>query len=211
VCSSDLDDIWYSIYLSAGNDTYYSLNSENDTFAGVTAQLSKRLDVFELGVSYARVMYYGGLFDDVFNKGNDFGLFAKIRYKDPGGWLRIQPSLSSSVRGDDGGSLQRIYVQFKVDVEQKLNDRWAFVLTPLVQYYDYFSSVPAYRDTAFSITTGLKYKVNDSIDLTPIVGYETRVSTLSLRNYTNRFVGASLDFSFLLSGTGAERERTGRR
>jgi hypothetical protein len=202
-----VDDVWYSVYASGGAETYYSLHREDDTFASVVTQLSKRWGAFETGVSYARVLYFDGLFDSSFSRANDIGMFARYTFRDAAGGLRIQPYASYVVRGDDYGTVKRTAFQFKVEVEKKLSERWALVISPRLQIYDYFS-FPSYRDTVLSISAGLKYELTKNIDLTPVVGYENRTSTLAARNYTNRFVGASLDFSFVLNEAGGRKGET---
>lgn len=201
------DDVWYSVYASSGAETYYSLSRENDTYASVAAQVSKRWGAFETGVSVARVLYFDGLFDSSFNRATDIGMFARYTLRDTAGGLRIQPYTSYVVRSDDYGTVKRTAFQFKVEVEQKLSQHWALVVSPRLQIYDYFS-FPTYRDTILSITAGLKYAVTENIDLTPVIGYENRTSTLASRNYTNRFVGASLDFSFVLNEAGGRKGQT---
>jgi hypothetical protein len=200
-------DFRYTLYFSAGAETFYSLHREDDTFAALTGQISRRWHGFEVGVSYARSLYYDGLFARSFNRANDFGAFAKYTYEGASGRLRIQPGTSYTLRSDDSGSVQRKTFQLKADLEQKLAGRWAFVFTPRVQFYDYLS-FPAHRDTVLSLTAGMKYKITENLDLTPVIGYENRTSTLSLRNYTNRFVGASLDFSFALSELSGRKSQT---
>jgi len=97
--------------------------------------------------------------------------------------------------------VERNLFRFKVDLERKVADRWWVFATPSLRVYDYVSGR---LDDIYAITTGLRYDITRDVSLTSSVGYESRNSSSSSRNFNNMVVGLSLDFSYTLFSAGKD-------
>lgn len=184
----------YSVYASGGHDRFGRIHDNDDAFATLGGNIVKRWGRFSFGASYEHTYIYDGLFAARDSIVNDASLSARYTWK-PNSDLRITPGGSVSARFDQRGTFQRHVYSAKIDIEQRLHDRWWFVTTPRVRYYDYSADDAGRRDLLLSVSTGLRYEFNDSVSLTALVGYENRSSNLQGNGYDNFTAGVSLDFS----------------
>jgi hypothetical protein len=78
--------------------------------------------------------------------------------------VRIKPAVSISRRFSDDASQESYVASFKVDLERKLADHWWVTLTPRIRYQNFLGGENLGReDTIYSISTGLRYSINDNI------------------------------------------------
>jgi hypothetical protein len=101
-------------------------------------------------------------------------------------------------RLDEDLVVQRYLYYFKVDFEQKLIDRWSFIVTPRVRFYDYLGTQSGRHDWVYSASAGLRRNITEGLDFSTTVGYEDRVSNLPRKGYDTWTVQASLDFSYTI-------------
>ena len=99
------------------------------------------------------------------------------------------------MRMDDAFAVQRYTYGARVDIEQRLSGPWWAFVTPRIRYLDYVGSEAGRRDTRLAIVGGLKYEINNSVDVKMLAGYENGSSNIAGKGSDKFTVGASLDFN----------------
>ena len=196
-------NLTYQIYADTSINRYLQYFNNNGSSAGVGTQLTKKWDALQLGAVYGWDQYYSHEFGDFLGTSNDFGLFLRYAYVGPDASYRIKPNLAVTARLDEHLVVQRYLYYFKVDFEHKLVDRWSFIFTPRVRFYDYFGTQSGRHDWVYSASTGLRRSLTEGLNFTTTVGYETRRSDLSGKNYDDWTIQASLDFSYTIFRSGS--------
>ena len=167
------DSVRYSLYASAGADTFYKYTDSDLSDGALGFQLKKRWDAFEVGAFFERNYYFNKLYDGVFDTKNDIGVFVRYNYIDPTGNWKIKPGMTITTRTSDTFAVERDLFHFKVDFERKLADRWWIFLTPRLRIYDYVGRSSGRIDMISSIGTGVRYEITKNMDLTSSVAYES--------------------------------------
>jgi hypothetical protein len=186
----------YALYASGGFDKYPSRADADSTFATLGASLTKRWGDFRLGFSLERNHAYDGVFGPFLYVAHDLGSYVSYLYTDAAKVVRIKPAVSLSRRFSEDASQESYVASFKVDLERKLADRWWVTPTPRIRYQNFLGGENLGReDTIYSISTGLRYSINDNIGVSSSVGWERRTSNVPGRNFDSFGAGISLDFS----------------
>ena len=74
--------------------------------------------------------------------------------------------------------------------------------TPRLRYQHFLGGDNLGRDdTIYSISTGLRYSINDYVGISGSIGYEKRTSNVDSRNFDSFGAGVSLDFSHTFGTT----------
>lgn len=193
-----ISDVRYSLYASSGVDQYERIVGSNFSAATAGFELKQRFGAFEVGGSIERNYFYDGFYTQQFDTANDFSLFLRYAYVNSAETAKVRPSMTFTTRTSDNFTVQRDLFNFKVDLERKIADGWWAFLTPRLRVYDFVNRQSGRIDVISSISTGLRYDVTKDISLTSGVGYESRTSGVSGRNYNSMIVGVSLDFSYTL-------------
>jgi hypothetical protein len=189
-------DLHYSLYASIGVDKYPSRIDADNTAAALGASLTRRWNAFRLGVSFEQNHFYDGVFGPFVYLAHDLSISASYLYTNPARTIRIRPRLGASRRFTDDVSQESYVLSFTLDTEYKLAKDWWFTLTPRIRYQDFLGGTNQGRhDTIYSISTGLRYTINDQIDITSTIGYQSRESTVVRRNFDSFGVSLSLNFS----------------
>jgi hypothetical protein len=189
-------DLSYSFYASGGFDKYPSQGDADSTFATLGASVTKRWGDLRVGASFERNHAYDGIFGAFLYVAHDLGGYASYLYTDAAKVLRINPRMSISRRFSDDLSAESYIISFKVDMERKLAERWWVTVTPRLRYQHFLGGDNLGReDTIYSISTGLRYSINDHFGLSGSIGYERRTSNVDSRNFDSFGAGLSLDFS----------------
>ena len=194
-------DISYSFYAATSVDRYLQEQDNTGSTIAFGGQVTKKWGPLQLGAVYDRNYGYDQDYRTLNSINNDFGVFLRYHYSNAAADFRIRPGIAITARLDEFFTLQRNLYNFKIDFEKKLLDRWWLILTPRVRFYDYSDTQAGRQDLIASISTGIKYEINQDMNFTTTIGYESRRSNTPDKNYKNLFVGASLDFSFTLPGS----------
>jgi hypothetical protein len=190
-------DLSASIFATGGHGELGSLRDNDNTFVNFGGNVVKRWDALGAGVSIEHTRYFEGSFGEAGMIANEANVFVRYAWR-PNPDLRITPSVVASVRADESLAVQRYQYSLRVAVEQRLTGSWWIVAAPRFRYYDYVGTEAGRHDNRFAIVGGLKYQVNESVDLMMLTGYENRASNIMARNSDRTFVGASLDFNISL-------------
>lgn len=191
-------DLTYSIYGDMSVDRYAQFYNNTSSSAGLGTQLVKKWDGLQLGVVYDWNQYYDREFRSFLGANNDIGGFVRYSYLTPDANLRIKPSFSVTSRLDDQLVVQRYLYHLKVDFERKLVDRWSFIVTPRLRFYDYIGSQSGRHDWVYAASAGFRHAITDGMNFTTTVSYENRRSNLPAKSYDNWTAQASLDFSYMI-------------
>jgi len=189
-------DLHYAFYASIGVDKYPSRIDSDSTASTLGASLTRRWDNFRFGVSFEQNHFYDGLFGPFLYLAHDLSMSASYLYTNDTKTLRIRPRLGASRRFTDDASQESYVVSFSIDTEYKLAKDWWWTVTPRIRYQDFLGGTNRGRqDTIYSISTGLRYTINDQVDITSSVGYQSRDSTVARRNFDSFGASISLNFS----------------
>lgn len=201
-------DLTYSIYANTSVNRYVQYFNANGSTAGVGTQLTKKWDGLQLGAVYDWNQYYNREYRNLMGANNDVGVFLRYSYLASDESFRIKPSLSVASRFGENLVVQRYLYSFKVDFEHKLVDRWSFIVSPRVRFYDYLGTQSGRQDWVYSASAGLRRRITEGLNFSTTVGYENRTSSLPGKGYDNWTVQASLDFSYTIfrSKGGAESD-----
>jgi hypothetical protein len=186
----------YSFYASGGFEKYPARQDSDNTFATLGTSLTKRWGHLGVGASYERNHAYDGVFGPFLYVSNDVGLFTYYSYTDAAKVVRLRPGMSMSRRFADDPSADSFVYLFKLDVERKLSERWWFTVTPRIRRQHFLGGANSGRvDTIYSLSSGLRYAINDRVGLSGGIGYDRRDSTVPTSRYDSFSFGVSLDFS----------------
>jgi len=189
-------DLSYSFYASAGFEKYPFRQDEDNTFATLGASLTKKWGDAHLGVSYERNNNFDGVFGHFTYVSNDLGINGRYSYVNAADTVRIKPGFSMSRRFADDLSDDSFIYSFKLDAERKIIEKWWWTLTPRIRRQHYLAGENDGRvDTIYSVTTGLRYTINDHFQLSAGFGYSHRDSTMIGKAQDSFNIGISLDFS----------------
>jgi hypothetical protein len=189
-------DLSYSFYGSGGFEKYPFRQDADNTYASLGTTLTKRWDQLSTGISYERNYAYDGVFGRYLYASNDVGIYSSYGYTDAAKIVRLRPGFSVSRRFADDPSEDSFVYSFKLDAERKLSDRWWVTLTPRIRRQHFLAGESDGRaDTIYSISTGVRYKINDHFQVSAGIGYDHRESTAETKRYDSFSFGMSLDFS----------------
>ncbi len=189
-------DLSYSLYASGGFDKYPSRIDSDSTFATLGASLTRRWGDLRVGVSLERNHAFDGTFGPFLYLAHDLGGYVSYLYTDAAKTVRFRPGMSISRRFSDDPSAESYVVSFKVDMERQLVKRWWLTLTPRLRFQNFLGGENLGRsDTVYSLSSGLRYSIDDHFGLSASAGYERRTSNVDSRNFSSFGAGLSLDFS----------------
>lgn len=195
-------DLSYSLYASGGFDKYPSRVDADSTFATLGASLTKRFGELRVGASVERNHAFDGIFGPFLYAAHDFTAYTSYLYTDAAKIIRVRPGMSFSRRFSPDASEESYVLSVKVDMERKLAERWWATVTPRLRYQNFLGGTNTGReDTIYSISTGLRYSINDYVGLSGSVGYQRRTSNVDAKNFDSFGVGLSLDFSHTFGTT----------
>ena len=105
--------------------------------------------------------------------------------------------MSISRRFADDPSEDSFIYSFKLDAERKLAEKWWWTLTPRIRRQHFLGGDNIGRvDTIYSISTGVRYAINDYFQISAGFGYDHRESTTGQPGVTTASASvSSLDFS----------------
>ena len=117
-----------------------------------------------VGISIERNHAFDGIFGPFLYVAHDLGDLSQLSLHRRGQDLRLRPGVSISRRFADDPSQESYVVSFKVDLERKLTEKWWVTLTPRIRYQHFLGGDNQGRqDTIYSISTGLRYSINDHV------------------------------------------------
>jgi len=183
-----------SVFANGGHDPPGVFRDGDSTFASFGGSVRKQWDSFSVGTSLEHLYFYRDNFGPLSNIANDVNFFARYAFRS--GDLRITPQATVSVRFDDALIMQRTSYAFRIEIEQRLVDRWWLIARPRVRYSSYVGDEAGRRDVTVSFVSGLKYVFTENVSFVTLGGIENRASNVEARNRDRYVFGASLDFQF---------------
>ncbi len=188
-------DLTASLLASGGHDPPGVFRDGDSTLASFGGSLVKRWGAFSAGASVEHTYFYGDSFGTLNNIANDVNFFTRYAFR-PGNDLRITPQATATARFDDALVMQRTTFSFRVEIEQRLVDRWWLIARPRIRYSNYVGDEAGRRDVTVSLVSGVKYVFTENVSFAMLAGVENRSSNVPARNRDRYVVGASLDFEF---------------
>lgn len=188
-------DVTASLFANGGHDPPGVFRDGDATLASFGANLRKHWGQFTAGVSAEHTYFFRDNFGTLGMIANDLNFFARYVFR-PGPDLRIGSQANVSARWDDALVMQRASYGFRVDIEQRLVDRWWVLFRPRVRYSAYTGDEAGRRDITVSLTSGLRYVFTENVSFSALGGVENRSSNVMARNRDRYVFGASLDFEF---------------
>lgn len=189
-------DLSYSFYASGGFEKYPFRQEGDNTYASLGTSMTKKWGNAAVGAYYERNHAFDGVFGPFLYVSNDFGVYGRYSYSNAADDVRFKPGLSVSRRFADDQSEDSFIYSFKLDAERKLAEKWWWTVTPRIRRQHFLAGENTDRvDTIYSLSTGVRYTINDHFQVSAGFGYEHRQSTIETRGYDSFNVGISLDFS----------------
>jgi hypothetical protein len=189
-------DLSYSFYATGGFEKYPSRQDADNTYASLGTSLTKKWGDLALGGYYERNNAFDGIFGRFLYSSNEVGTYGRYSYTDARDVARLKPGFAISRRFADDPSEDSFVYSFKLDAERKLAEKWWWTVTPRIRRQHFLGGENTDRvDTIYSLSTGVRYTINEHFQISAGFGYDHRESTMAGRGYDNFNVGISLDFS----------------